>query len=115
MQNQAATVMVAAGRVAAAARVDASYSPCGASVTHLINSCLGPRESPLNYISIGSTAFAGFTGMPSTHTHTHTIHNQTTPLDHICTIHAMRPKSEVGFRLLRAVLRSKRGITALLT
>jgi len=62
--------MVAAGRVAAAAGVDASYSPCGASVTHLINSCLGPRESPLNYISIGSTAFAGFTGMPSTHTHT---------------------------------------------
>jgi len=51
-----------------------------------------------------------------THTHTHPIHNQTTPLDHICTMHAMRPKSEVGFRLLRAVLlQSKRGITALPT
>jgi len=53
---------------------------------------MGPRESAFpNGISIGSTAFAGFIGMPNTRTDKQTTESATcVAIGRICVIHAMR-------------------------
>ena len=51
-----------------------SYSPCGTNVyPHITHGFLGPCEKCTHKcILIGSAVFAMLTGVPNTHTHTHT-------------------------------------------
>jgi len=86
--------MVAAGRIAAAAHIELSYSSGGANMHSYrsVNGSLGPSKSVDKWHPAMFSRFAGLTILPNTCRQTHT--DQAAPsvaIGRISAMHAMRP------------------------